>query len=422
MDIYTVTYCTMDSDVGANPLRHACILLSRYDEKTRKLEVIENWGFYGLPTTMSGPWLRKLKILVKLDVDLSGNHGILRHEEVRFLDLGCGLHGVTFELTKEKFAELQARCRKEEAEQYAAINEIAEPLNLPAKPSDQSRIYPYEDYSYHLFALEAVRAKAQKRNPRLLPFELGIFPSANTCKAHAIKLLDGIITPQQVQRIRGFHPSIPRFSGKQEKIYLHSSGPMREHVKSNGDIVHFRDANDPEVKLHWTVPPQEIETLSGEVKDLFAVHQDHSDEVKQLISRLQKLEWLFINARFDEHMKFKQEELIQYIRAHYECFSLIKAKQIKLNSSTLTNLFLWSLGMPRDLDEMDLLELIDHAKQLLNNFYHAIIDKWDDMDEPETMATFLPREKQKMLCNILGRSYVELTDMDEMREHLIQHH
>src|SRR5690349_653229 len=120
MAIYTVTLCLMDQDTGANPFWHTCFLLSRLDEGSKKLEVVDNYGFYGLPSTNKTSLLRKLKIKLGLDVDLNGNHGMLRHEEVRFMDLGCGLHGVTFELTEAKFNELQARCKKMVADQEQA--------------------------------------------------------------------------------------------------------------------------------------------------------------------------------------------------------------------------------------------------------------------------------------------------------------
>lgn len=105
---YAVTFCTTDQEVGSNPLWHSCLLLSKMDETSKLLEVVDNWGFYGLPTTnRNNSWLDQLKIKMGLDVDLIGNHGMLRHEELRFLDQGYGLRGVTFELTKDDFELLQ---------------------------------------------------------------------------------------------------------------------------------------------------------------------------------------------------------------------------------------------------------------------------------------------------------------------------
>src|SRR5205814_2328373 len=128
MPIHTVTFCTMDSEAGANPFWHSCILLSRFNESNKKLEVVDNWGFYGLPSTAQKSLIRSLKVKIGLDVDLAENHGMLRHEETRYLDLGCGLRGMTFELTEEKFHELQAKALKMVQEQEQAINDIVTPL------------------------------------------------------------------------------------------------------------------------------------------------------------------------------------------------------------------------------------------------------------------------------------------------------
>ena len=122
---YAATYCTFDKEAGANPLWHSCILLSKLDEEKKLLEVVDNWGFYGLPTTQPGNSLiNQLKIRMGLDIDLQDNHGMLRHEEIRYLDLGCGLHGTTFELTREQFDLLQKKCQDMAAEQDQAINEV----------------------------------------------------------------------------------------------------------------------------------------------------------------------------------------------------------------------------------------------------------------------------------------------------------
>src|ERR1700722_15753039 len=112
MAIYTVTFCTMDQETGSSPFWHTCLLLSRLDDHTKKLEVVDNWGFYGLPSPDSNPCLRRLKIMFRLDLAFTGTHGMLKHEEMRYLDGGKGLHGATFELTEEKFIELQKKCEK----------------------------------------------------------------------------------------------------------------------------------------------------------------------------------------------------------------------------------------------------------------------------------------------------------------------
>lgn len=417
MPIYTVTYCTMDQEAGANPMWHTCLLLSRLNEQTQKLEVIDNWGFYGLPSTVPNSILRRVKIKAGLDVDLTGNHGMLRHEELRFLDLGCGLHGATFELTEEKFNELQQKCLKMVADQEAAINDVVKPLGLKGKPPSKSRIYPHEDLSTHIFALEKARAKELGKEPRLKEFNL-MFGCARTCKAQAIELLEGILSPAQIKRITGLHRAVSRFSGKMENIYLHSSGPMRQHVKRSGEAIYYRDAADPAVKLHWTLPPQEIETLSGETRDLFKVHSDHCDEVKVIVRRLQRLEWLFINAVIDANYFELRDRLVTLIRNHYEAFAKIEPKQAKNTQSGWTGSFLWLLSLPRDSDEATLMTQIKKANHLFNSLYMAM-DEADEKprtnfesneaieeDELIYLVNCLGQDRQQELCNIIGRNYI----------------
>lgn len=432
MTIYAVTFCTMDQEAEANPLWHTCLLLSRFDEQSRKMEVVDNWGFYGIPTTGGNSYLRRAKIQVGLDIDLTGNHGMLRHEEIRFLDLGRGLHGVTFELTEEKFNALQVKCKKTAADQIEAINEIAEKLKLEKKDSADTRIYSYEHRSVEIFEEENKLAAAEARLPRLRPFNLNLFnPSEmNSCKGQVLKLLENIITPAQIARLVGGHRGISRFSGKTERIYLHSSGPLCEHVKRSGDVVHYRDGENIEVKLHWTLPPQEMETLSGETRALFQVHQDHCDEVKQVVCRLQRLEWLFLNAKIDEQYESYKQQLLDTIKAYYTIFATITPKKIETPKTGLPSSVLWLFSQPRDENEKKLLTHLTGAKKLFEDLYAAVVDNWtfDHRDDVETerltvdsdvdleaLAAYLKPAAQKELCAILGRAYVQHDDQKKLK-------
>lgn len=421
MPIYTVTYCTMDQDVGANPFWHTCILLSKFDEQTKKLEVVDNWGYYGLPTTNQESMLRSLKIMVGLDVDLYGNHGMLRHEEMRYLELGVGLHGATFEVTEDKFLELQRKCKKMADDQSSAITDAVKPFNLQGKT--RSRIYPHEGLSTHIYALEQAAAAEQKRESRLKPFSFSFF-SPHTCKMQAINLLDGILTPEQITRVRGFHQAVSRWSGPMETIYLHSSGPTRQHKKANGDVVHYREASDPGVKLHWTVPPQEIETLSGEVKDLFKVHSDHCDEVKSAVRKLQQLEWLFRNAVLEEKDFARRDKLINLIRESYEAFATIEPKKPHDVLDAWSGTILWLLNQARDEDEEKVMRHLASAKYLFNALYMAIVNPVSSDEDVavdpaadedlEMLAARLRPEAQEQLCKIIGRSYVDPADEESV--------
>lgn len=439
MQIYTVTFCTMDQETGSNPFWHTCLLLSRFDEKTKKMEVVDNWGFYGLPSTVPDSLLRKVKVKIGLDVDLAGNHGMLRHEEMRYLDLGCGLHGVTFELTEAKFNELQKKCANMAVEQTQAIDEIVKPLNLQGKTPEKTRIYPYEDISEHIYAIEQAKAKQEKRPSRLKPFELSVFKTANTCKVQVLRLLDGILMPEQIKRLSGSVHAISRCSGKMEKMYLHSSGSTRQHVKRSGEVIHYRDGEDKSVKLHWTLPPQEIETQSGEVRNLFKIPNDYCDEVKQLVRQLQRLEWLFMNAVFDKKYLPYRDDLITLIREHYEAFAVVEPKSAVSANHSWSDSLMGLFTIPRNENEEILKDNLDNAKDLINNLYMAIVDDWkieervsvaDEKSRPvdektvhndgegisdevdlESLAAYLAPDKKNELCKIIGRNFVK-TDYD----------
>ncbi|KTC86875.1 hypothetical protein [Legionella brunensis] len=434
---FAVTYCVLDQQVGSNPFWHSCLLLSRLDEPEGKMEITDQWGFYGVPTTGSrDSFLGKLKIKVGLDLDLQGNHGMLRHEEVRFLDAGCGLHGQTFELTEDKFKLLQQKCADMATNQEKAIREIVEPLALKGKPPEETRIYPHEQFSTHIFTLEKIRAQQEGRLPRLKPFELNLSMSfwgpnlnqSHTCKSQVLSLLDGILTEEQINRLteNGKHKAVPRYSGSMESIFLHSSGPLSTHKKHSGQEVYYRDGNNPDVKLYWTLPPQEVEFLSEDTRNLLKLPEEYCAEVKSVVSKLQRLEWLFINAELSPCYEDYRKNLIARIREHYEAFANVTPKKAQSKISGWLG-YAWSLlSIPRDLDEESLLQKVRKAKILLNSLYMAVVDNFEiDLNltselqdngsateetyyNPlEAVAAYLKTEDKQQLCSLLGRSYLE---------------
>ncbi|MGQ3888142.1 hypothetical protein ACQUW5_03795 [Legionella sp. CNM-1927-20] len=441
---YAVTFCVLDRETGSNPFWHSCLLLSQWEEDKGKIEVVEQWGFYGLPTTMPNSLLKKVKISLGLDVDLNGNHGMLRPEELRTLDLGCGLHGATFELTEEKFRLLQQRCKTMVDDQEQAISEVMSQQGLATKAKKDTRIYPYENWSTQIYQFEQAKAQEQQRESRLKPFELNLsltfwgpsLKGSYTCKTQALSLLKGILTDQQLSRLteNDKHPTIPRFSGPLERIFLHSTGPLRQHTKRSGKKVYYRALEDANVKLYWTLPPQEMEALSKETNLPLQVSKDYSDEAKIVIRRLQRLEWLFRNAILPRPYQSYRDHLIEQICDYYEAFARINTIQsppIKKNS--WLNYFSYLGSVPRNTGERELLKQVHKAKMLFNSIYMAVVDQWqidpnysyehyeavtrkslskeeiadtDYVNPLEAVAAYLSLEDQKALCSILGRSYV----------------
>lgn len=431
---YVVTCATTDSSFS-NPFWHFFIFLSTVEEG-KKMQVTENWGFYGVPSTTREGTIAQLKIKLGLDIDLTGNHGILQHEELRYLDLGYGLHGASFELSEDQYKTLQQRCRKQVQDQESAIEDFAK--GITGKSPKNTRIYPQEEHSRHIFALEKARAKETGEAPRLKPFELHLgwslwgphFRNSLTCKSMSIELLTGILSPEQINRIteNGKHPSIPKYSGKMERIFLHSSGPLRCHTKSSGKKVFYRDFND-EVTLQWTLPPQEIEALDKTTKSLLSVSEEYSNDAKAVISKLQRLEWLFINAELAPKHEEYRAALIKRIRHHYNAFSTIEPS---LGGKTIGGFFGYTmalLNMPRNSDEHVLLQKIKNAKGLINALYMYMVDgfaikddlpaEWLMSDQQyhterfnavESLAYHLHEDAQKQLCSIIGRTHVTPLD------------
>jgi hypothetical protein len=449
---YVVTHCTFDGKAGANPLWHSSILLSRMDEKTKQLEVIDNWGFYGVPTTQrDNSWTNTLKLKMGLDVDLVGNHGMLRHEEIRYLDMGCGLHGATFELTEEQFKHLQAKCLEMYTQQQEAINEIVAPLQLKEKSAERTKIYPYEHRSQLIYQMEKIRAEENKRDSRLKPFEIRLswgltgpdFTASNTCKSQSIALLKHVLSDAQIARLTvdGKHPTVPKYSGPTESIYLHSTGPLRKHQKASGDIVYYRDSSkDSDVKLYWTIPPQELEALSEDTINLFEIDDEYCQSAKAVIGRLQRLEWLLRNAVVAEPYKKYQEQLILRVIDYYKAFSIIEPKKEAPKLSVLQRVTCSIFSFPRNDYERNLLAKINNAKMLFNSLYMAIVDgmridthfamegefeqeDFAPIDELpyenslENLAYHLSIKDKKALCSIIGRNYLEAElSEDELSE------
>jgi hypothetical protein len=447
---FAVTFCSMDPKVEANPMWHSCVLMSKMDEVTKKLEVVDSWSFYGLPSTDDpDSFSKKMKVQLKIDVNLQGNHGKWRHEELRCLDKGEGLHGKTFELTEEQFNALQDHFHTLVEKEDQAIKEIAEFLKI--KPKDKPRIYPYEDCSTLIFAIENAKAKAEEREPRLKPFDLRLgfglggpyIRNSQTCKSHVISALRTVLSAKQIAELTeyGKHPSVPRWSGRVEDLYFHSKGPLVDHTKKSGAKVYFREElGKDNVRLFWTIPPQEFDAFTPEVKDLFTIDEEYCDDVKKLVSKLQRLEWALYNAEVPGQYKLYKQQLIQTVIQCYEQFSQIMPKPDNKKVAGVQGLALFLLSQPRSEAEKVLMKKIGDGKMLLNALYMAMVDGWkvdegallsnketaahllsaskEDLGEktsmvefvdecPEAIVSYFTKKDKQVLCRILGRNYME---------------
>ncbi|CAM2883382.1 hypothetical protein [Legionella worsleiensis] len=445
---YAVTFCTFDGEAGANPLWHSCLLLSQMDEKTQQLEVVDTWGFYGLPSTsQDNPIISKIKIKLGLNIDFFGNHGMLRHEEIRYLDLGRGLHGTTFELTAEQFNYLQQKCLEMAAQQNRAITEYVESFGIARKSPEETRIYPYEHCSREIFNWEKKRAAQHQYEPRLKPFEVRFswgwsglaLTESDTCKTQSLLLLKHVLSDEQISRLTegGKHPTVPRYSGTMEDIILHSTGPLKQHVKRSGETVYYRDSEVPGVRLYWTVPPQDVDALSSETLKLLNIDREYCAKVKSTVRKLQRLEWLLRNAKIPEPYHQHQDALVKRLVACYKAFSKIEPQDTTPAISGVQGFFYSLVALPRSRAELRLQKKISAAELLFNSLYMAIVDRINiNLDLPiepvigsdlgeeragasssaecdsvadenplEAVVNYLSVHEQMDLCQIIGRHY-----------------
>lgn len=430
---YAVTYCTYDEKFSGNILWHSAIFLSQWNEG-EKMEVVDGWGYYAMPMVDEDDSLSsKVVKCIGLNIDIHENHTLLCHEEWRYMYLGYGLHGVTIELTKDKFDALQNKCEAIFREERGAIKEIADKLGIKPKSPEDTKIHPYENASRAIFAVEKYTSKQEERPSRLKPFEITITctmwgPAMNkshNCKSHIVAVLVGILSPEQIARItcNGKHPTLPRWSGVVEDIYLHSSGPLHKHTKSAGEIVHYRESKDPGAKLCWTLPPQEFIGLSEDSAKSLHVNKEYCDEIKKVISMLQQLEWLFINAEIPVKYHTYQQQVINSIQQSYDAFSIVEPKKNIMPTKNWNYYFSSLLSLPHNQDDWKLIRKLTNAKNLLNSLYMAIVDGWKIYDDckseselkesdkahnenpVEAIATYLTIKDKQKLCSIIGRSY-----------------
>ena len=288
-------------------------------------------------------------------------------------------------------------------------------------------MYSHEQHSSLIFAIEKAQSLAQKRSPRLAPFDLDLtweltgpsLVTSHTCKSHLIDLLRDVVGEEKIARLteHGKHPTVPRYSGKMERFHLHSEGPLTAHTKRNGDTVYFRDGSLPEVKLYWTLPPQEIEALSEETKLQFLIDPMYEESIKGVVKKLQKLEWYFINLAFPKQIETYRDSLLEQIKYHYDKFSSISAeisdkkanKTASFGSYLVNSLF----SPPKNESDRTLKYQLMESDRFLNMIYSAIADGYslalDPQEEDDVVAviSYLPDAAKEKICAILERDFIK---------------
>ena len=286
----------MNTDAGANPFGHASLIFSRQETDTSPIEVLDGIGFYSQPSTTTNPLVAGVKKLIGLNVDLQDGHGILEHEDMRYLD-GDGLSGLSFEISKQQFDALKSSYQQMMKTEREVIEELNEELTRQGiEPNGQTR-----------YIAEKAKAAAEGRIPRLKPFHITMkltmsgFDSCDsfTCKDYALELLtQHKIMPTEIRDKLISNKATTAFPVFSElylpPIRLISTGTPGEIVtsKTTGQVFHNRvwEKNS----LFWATPihtPEEQVSSEDahyfQLKNILNRIRDKEEELRQKIIRLE---------------------------------------------------------------------------------------------------------------------------------------
>lgn len=398
MSIYTATFCLMKENLGANCFGHAFVALTCFDitEDNNLVSTVQLSGFLGVPSGHPDSLERKFKKhVVRMDIDFIGNHGVWMDEEWHYYDRGEPLYGRTFLLTEAQYLALCEKDKKLKNEWKTAVNEAVENLKIPTDKKTKFKIYEHERHSKQLHAYEKEKSETEGRPARLRDFDMNIFgPSPNTCKMEAVSFLTPALTSEQAESLEGLHIAVPRLSGQNfEPIYFYSHGDLETHIKKSGEVIKTRKNNTNNATLSWAIPPQIIE-LPDSVQNPFAINAN-LDEVRAVVGKLIKLEWLLVNAKIDEVHTERKEKLINHIRNLYKKFSILNTDKSRGEEFN----YFFSPGNIH-------LNSIQQAHILFNSLCDSISYQHDDASTPAYIATHLTEKDQIKLCEILDRKEI----------------
>ena len=332
---YIVSYCVEDREAGANPFWHGLLLLSTQASETAPITVDDAVGFYSQPSTTKNPVIGGLKNMLGFPIDLQGGHGILKKELLRELD-GNGLHGISFEVTEQKYAALKGLYSQKMKLEAAAIDELnAELIKREEAPNN-----------YNRYILELQKAATEQREPRLTPFHItmdvsweGFDSSAShACKNMALSLLQetGIINEATRDHIEGGKATyaFPRYSGVSLKpLRLVSTGkPKPEESKTKQHVTYYNRmwGVNP---LYWATSPQFYQTADTQEDTVKAkATQKQYQLIKDILTRIRAMENTLLKKIRKLEPAFIKDRLaltkqLHRVQALYEDFSMASENQ-----------------------------------------------------------------------------------------------
>lgn len=264
---YFVSFTVMGAETGSNPMGHTCLLISRQESESSRVEVIDSVSYYGVPPS-SDPkdsLAKWIKIKMRMDVDLfgGGGYGQLQREEVRWINQCKGLIGINYCITEAEFSQLIEALKQQNLSEQQAISEAYQALREAGK---KPFLYKGEERFSSAEVLQTEREKSGDEGSRLNSWNVefstsyGLFPSIKTgrsCKTGTLEMLRHInlgekeLAKYGPGRSRGFFPKKPggriNYQGSgDDDIQLFSVGPYKRIVsKRTGKVTAYSHLWEP---------------------------------------------------------------------------------------------------------------------------------------------------------------------------------
>jgi hypothetical protein len=333
MTKYFVTYCVMDGDTGSNIFWHACLILSLQEVLNGPVSVLDSVGFYSDLSTTTNPIIKALKNLFGCKFNLQDCHGFLKQEEMRYLDSN-GLHGISFETTKEKLDALTTLYKENMALEQTAITELNAELTAQGEPAN----------SFTRYVKEKAKATLEERSSRLQAFHLSLSinrhgldsTASNTCKTYALDLLlqADIIDRTILDSILGSTGSyaFPRYSGLPiHPLRLVSTGEPEAHESRKTKAV-FYNRKWEKNSLFWASSLHVYEPALFNAS--LQTTPQHHQLIKDILTRIQKTETRIrqklresagLAEEHDDHRDLTEQ--LQRVQQLYDLFKISAENQ-----------------------------------------------------------------------------------------------
>ncbi len=283
---YYVTYSVMSTEAGSNPFWHAFLFLSEENLATGSIKVKNSIGHYSQDSSTTDPLIGCLKGMAGFGVDLQEGHGVLKHEEMRYMD-GNGIYGSTFEVSEKKYKSIAKDLEKMMRHEEKAIQELNHELKQKGVKQN----------GYTRFIAEKAKAKREGREARLQPFHFTLnwmFDSSSsyTCKNRMLAFLlkHDVIDEPTFNEIQGskFGTAFPRASNAYlAPIRLISKGDLQCHYsKRSGKVYYYSDWNNND--LYWATPIRTMSSLQD--KELRKKDALIHGKLRDILNRLRAMQ------------------------------------------------------------------------------------------------------------------------------------